>query len=116
MTPQKTFNSPVGYPVWARCTGCILLVMSFSAFMIASCIRDGVPSHLGVLAAFLSIRGLSVLTCPKPARETFLYSIIRDTFAVWKNRAPKESKPVKIARPQVSADSQSIASGTKIAV
>lgn len=116
MTPHKPLNSPAGYPLWIRCAGCIVMALSFSSFMIASCIGDGVPSHLGVLAALLSIRGLSILTCPKPAKETFLYSIIRNMLAAWKNRAPKQTRPAKIAGPQVSGGPQSIASGTKIAV
>ena len=115
MALQTSLNPPADYPRWARCTGCMVLVMSFPTFMIASAIGGDFPSHLGVLAALLSIRGLSVLTCPKPARETFLYSIIRDALAGWKNRTPKARRPSKKTGPQGSAGSPSIASGTKSA-
>lgn len=115
MAAQTSFNPPTDYPLWIRCAASMAAVASFPAYLMVLFIGDALPWQIGILAVALSSRGLSVLTCPKPAKETLMYSLIRDTLVSWTNRAPKASIPGKITGPQESAVSQGIASGTKTA-
>ena len=113
--PQTSLNPRTDYPLWARCSGCMVSLASFPGFLIASLLADPLPWQLGILAAGLSTRGLSVLTCPRSASESFLCSVIRDALVARKNRALNESRSAEITDPQGSAGSPSAASGTKTA-
>ena len=107
-------SNPQAYPLWARCTGCMVAVASFLVFLIVSMISGAVPWQIGILAAGLSARGLTILTYPRAG--SFWSSVMRDALAARRNRTPNESGPADMAGLQGSAGSRSIAAGTKVGV
>ena len=113
MALQTSLNPPLDCPFWARCTGCMVAIASFPGFLVVSSISGAVPWQIGFIAAGLSVRGLTILTCPRV--ESFWHSIMRAAEVLKSNRRPDENRSGETGGPQGTAGSQSIASGTKTA-